>query len=698
MTPTREIYGNIVGGEFVYLFMLVSFGVLSWAFYRHVRMWMQGQPENRFDDLGRRLKAMLIQGLGQGKTLREGAPGLLHFLMYSGFVVLFIGTLMVAVEEDMGIHFLHGNFYLFFSVTLDIFGLLCLIGVVGLTCRRYIIRPTGLDSRPEDLIILAFFIAVLGTGFLVEGARIGATELIQHPDWAMWSPVGASIAAAFWGLGATEAQFLGWHRFWWWFHMIINFGFLAYIGFSKLSHLAFSPVNIFFHKFRAKGELAPIADLDKALEGDEEAMERVKFGAGKLEDFTWKQLLDLDACTRCGRCQDNCPAWLSGKPLSPKFVILDLQKHMHATLNGNGHATDEDEDENGVSMIGDVISEDVLWSCTTCRACEENCPVSIEHVDTIVDMRRNLVLEQGSMPETAEAALRSLEQRGHPWRGTQETRTGWTEGLEIPMIADNPDAEYLFWVGCTGALVDRNIQVTIALAKVLKAANVSFAILGEEEGCTGDPARRMGNEYLFQIMAQQNVETLNSYNVRKIVTHCPHCFNTLANEYPQFGGHFEVIHHSQLIAYLVDTGRLEPSHEFTEKVTYHDACYLGRHNDVFAEPRGVLESIPGLEMFEMKWNQKKGLCCGAGGGHAWMEVNIGKRVNHIRTEQAQETGASVVATGCPFCMQMFEDGIRTKGVEEEMRVHDIAELMAQSLPDPSPESGNGPTDEHQAEA
>ena len=396
---------------------------------------------------------------------------------------------MVAVQEDMGLEFLHGDFYLFFSLTLDVFGLLCLIGVGGLTYRRYVIKPPGLDNRLEDLIILLGFLVVLGSGFLVEAARIGATELQQHPDWAVWSPVGAVVAVVFWGLGATEGQFLAWHRFWWWTHMIITFGFLTYIGFSKLSHLVFSPLNIFFHKFRPKGALAPIANLDKALEGDEEAMESVRFGAGKLEDFTWKQLLDLDACTRCGRCQDNCPAWLSGKPLSPKFVILDLQRHLHASAHtpsasGPGEA---DEASNGVAMIGDIISEEVLWSCTTCGACEENCPVSIEHVDTIVDMRRNLVLEQGRMPETAEAALRSLEQRGHPWRGTQETRTSWTDGLDIPFIADNPEAEYLFWVGCTGALVDRNIQVTKALVQILKAAQVSFAILGEEETCTGDP-------------------------------------------------------------------------------------------------------------------------------------------------------------------------------------------------------------------
>jgi Fe-S oxidoreductase len=332
-------------------------------------------------------------------------------------------------------------------------------------------------------------------------------------------------------------------------------------------------------------------------------------------------------------------------------------------------------------MIGGVITEDVLWSCTTCGACEEHCPVSIAHIDTIVDMRRNLVLEQGSLPDTAEAALRSLEQRGHPWRGTQETRTSWTDGLDIPMLADNPEAEYLFWVGCTGALVDRNIQVTKALAKILLQAGVSFAILGEEETCTGDPARRLGNEYLFQMLAQQNIETLKNHQVRKIVTHCPHCFNTLRNEYPQFGGNFEVLHHSQLITQLIEAGRLTPSKAFTEMVTFHDACYLGRHNSVFAAPRQTLNAIPGVQLQEMRWNQRKGLCCGAGGVHAFMEVNIGRRVNHIRTEQAIDTGASVVATGCPFCMQMFEDGIKAKGVEETMRVQDIAELIAQSLPD-----------------
>jgi Fe-S oxidoreductase/nitrate reductase gamma subunit len=693
MEPTREIYGNIVGGEIVYLFMIVVACLLGWALYQRVRLWQQGRPENRFDDLGRRLKAMLIHGLGQGKTLREGQPGLLHFLMYSGFAVLFIGTLMVAVEEDLGIEFLHGTFYLFFSVTLDVFGLLCLIGVGGLTYRRYVLQPTGLDNRREDLIILLWFMAVLATGFLVEAARIGGTELNQHPGWAAWSPVGAFIALVFEGFGASESHhFLSWHRFWWWTHMVITFGFLTYIGYSKLSHLFFSPLNIFFHKFRAKGELAPIANLDKALEGDEEALESVRFGAAKLADFTWKQLLDLDACTRCGRCQDNCPAWLSGKPLSPKFVILNLQQHMNATAKAV--LAGEEEPSNGVAMIGDVITEDVLWSCTTCRACEENCPVSIEHIDAIVDMRRNLVLEQGSMPETAEAALRSLEQRGHPWRGTQETRTSWTEGLAIPSIADNPEAEYLFWVGCTGALVDRNIQVTKALATILLEAGVSFAILGEEEGCTGDPARRLGNEYLFQILAQQNIETLKNYQVKKIVTHCPHCFNTLKNEYPQFGGSFEVIHHSQLIAQLIEDGRITPSKAFTEKVTYHDACYLGRHNDVFAEPRQTLQAIPGMQMQEMEWNQRKGLCCGAGGGHAFMEVNIGRRVNHIRTEQAIATGASVVATGCPFCMQMFEDGVKAQGVEENVRVHDIAELIAASLP--PRDNGSGPTDGSEA--
>lgn len=685
MTPTREIYGNIVGGEFVYLFMVVSFGILGWALFQRYRLWMQGRPTNRFNALGQRLKEFLVYGVGQQKTLRE-FPGLLHFFMYAGFIVLFIGTLMVAVHEDLGIHFLQGPFYLFYSLTLDLFGLLCIIGVAGLTYRRYVVRPTGLDNRREDLIILLWFLAVLLTGFIVEGARIGGTELQQHPAWAIWSPVGASIAVVFRLLGASESTFLFWHRLWWWTHMVITFGFLTYIGFSKLNHLIFSPVNLLLHKSRANGELAPIANLAAALEGDEEAMASVRFGAAKLSDFTWKQLLDLDACTRCGRCQDNCPAWLSGKPLSPKFVILDLQRHMNATAAAV--LAGAEEPYQGVNMIGDVITEAVLWSCTTCRACEENCPVGIEHIDAIVDMRRNLVLEQGSMPETAEAALRSIEQRGHPWRGTQHTRTSWTEGLEIPLIADNPDAEYLFWVGCTGALVDRNMEVTRALARIMQQAGVSFAILGEEETCTGDPARRLGNEYLFQMLAQQNIETLNNYHVKKIITHCPHCLNTLKNEYPQFGGMFEVLHHSQLIDRLVAEKSITVSESIREKITYHDPCYLGRHNNIFAAPRRALQSVPGVEFQEIKWNQRKGLCCGAGGGHAFMEVNIGRRVNHIRTEQAMETGANVVATGCPFCMQMFEDGVKAKGVEESLRVQDIAELVAQALP---PSHGRAPS-------
>ena len=319
-----------LAGEWVYAFMAVSFGILGWALYRRYRLWMQGRPEDRLNDVWRRCKEMLVYGLAQQKTLREW-PGVLHVCMYAGFVVLFIGTLMVAVQEDLGIEFLHGPFYLLYSLTLDLFGLLCLVGVAGLTWRRYVRRPSGLDNRREDLIVLVWFIAVLLSGFVVEGARIGGTELQQHPGWAVWSPVGALIALVFAALGVSESLFLFWHRVWWWVHMVITFGFLTYIGFSKLSHLVFSPLNLLLHKSRANGELAPIANLDKALEGDEEALASVRFGAASLADFTWKQLMDLDACTRCGRCQDNCPAWLSGKPLSPKFVILDLQQHMNAT-------------------------------------------------------------------------------------------------------------------------------------------------------------------------------------------------------------------------------------------------------------------------------------------------------------------------------------------------------------------------------
>jgi Fe-S oxidoreductase len=448
--------------------------------------------------------------------------------------------------------------------------------------------------------------------------------------------------------------------------MLISFGAIAYAAlyWNRLWHIIVSTLNVFFRPPEPRGALIPIN-----LEATE------NFGATKVQDLTWKQLMDVDACTRCGRCQDACPAYASEKPLNPKKMLQDIKGQLveEAPYLLKGMVANPGRD-----LISEVVGEEEIWNCTTCRACSEACPIYIEHVDKIVDMRRNLVLERATIPETGEGALRSIEARGHPWRGTTATRTDWAEGLDIKVISDDSDVEILYWVGCTSALEDRSIKVAQAMGKLLELAGVDFGILGAEESCCGDPARRMGNEYLFQMQAQSNIELMKNYGVKKIVTNCPHCYNTIKNEYPQFGGEFEVIHHTEFVAELLQEDRLRIIKSDRGVVTYHDACYLGRYNDIFAPPRQILRSMPDITLVEMERNQERGFCCGAGGGHMWLEESTGRRINEMRTEQAIDAKARIVATACPYCLQMFEDGIKAKAAEESLKVMDVVELVAES--------------------
>ena len=667
--PTRIIFGNIAYGWLVYIFAVAMAIAFGWGCYQHFRLWRQGKPAFRLDRPWDRVKSVFGHGFGHQRLIKDAYPGLMHLLIFSAFVVEFIGTALIALQVDLGRVFLWGDFYLYYSLVLDIFGVLGIIGLIMAAERRYLRKVERLTDTPDDSSALLILFVVFLTGFLVEGMRIGATELSQHPNWAVWSPGGLVIAKTAAAAGFTQETFLRWHRFWWWFHMVLIFGFLAYIPYSaKLFHMISAPINAFLSDLKPKGILEPIPDFEEVE----------SFGAAKLQDFTWKQLLDLDACTACGRCQARCPAYNSGKPLSPKQVILDLRNYMHdlaatPVAGTDGHAAEVHQ------MVGDVIKDDTLWACTTCGACVQECPVMIEHIDTIVDMRRHLVMNEARMPETVEQALRSMEQRSHPWRGTPYTRTNWTEGLDVPVLSEKGGAEYVFWVGCTGALMDRNIKVTQAMATILKAAGVDFAVLGEEEVCTGDPARRLGNEYLFQLLAQRNIETLQQYGVKKILTQCPHCFNTLLNEYPQFGGTFEVIHHTQFVERLLREGQLRLTKPITQTITYHDSCYLGRHNGIYQAPREILQQIPGVKTVEMEHNRERGLCCGAGGGHAWMDENSPRKVNFMRTEEAVRTTADVIGSACPFCLQMFEDGIRGVHAEESLVVQDLAEIVAKAL-------------------
>ncbi len=676
MEPHRESLWNI---EFAWIFYtLATLTVLFvlYAIYRHYRRWKVGQPAGRGSQLGRRfidfLQIALIDVLVHRKffgadkkdwRFREFYPGLIHFLIFSGFIVLFLATALEFINHYI-VHFLEGNSYLAYSLLSDVFGIFVIIGVVLALVRRYGQKPARLDNKRDDLIALLLILVIIISGFVLEGLRIAATELQTNPGWAVWSPGGYVFALAFEGAG--QETLLGWHTSTWWFHIILTLGTAVYVALfnSRLFHILWDPVNIFFRNLGAPGALATI---------DFETTEL--FGVSKIEEFTWKQLLDLDACTSCGRCQDACPANFSGKNLNPKQVIQDLKDHLYDVYPG---LVSLKPAESRREMIGEVITEDVIWDCTTCRACQQVCPVYIEHVDKIVDMRRNLAMEHSRFPEAAQEALKSLSTRGHPYRGTVATRTTWCEDMDIKVLSDDADIDVLYWVGCSAALDDRNIKVAQATAKILKAAGINFGILGDEEACCGDPARRMGDEYLFQTLCQQNIEILKGYNVKKILTTCPHCFNSLRHEYPQFGGNFEVIHHSQFISELIQSGKIKVKQDFTGKAAYHDSCYLGRYNDIYEEPRAILQAVSG-NTTELPRHRTNSFCCGGGGGHMWMEEEPDKRVSMRRMEEIIDTGVDCVASACPYCLTMFDDAIKAKEVGESVKSLDISELVVQSL-------------------
>ncbi|MDA8235098.1 MAG: heterodisulfide reductase-related iron-sulfur binding cluster [Clostridia bacterium] len=647
---TRQIFWNITGYWLIYPMLTVALAFFCYGFYRRFTLWKLGKSEKSQLQIWAGIKDVIIFGFGHKRIIKDLLPGIMHLLIFWGFVLLTFATTVIALQADLGIPLFQGKLYLFIKLTANLFGLFALIGISLAAFRRYVIRPKGLDNKPDDALTLLLIFLILLSGFLIEGVRMAVL-----PDpWASWGFVGQWLASIF-QLTFNEVQLILVHSLLWWIHLILALVFIGHLPYSKLLHVFLGPVNLFLRRRNPVGVPEKIDFEDESLE---------TFGKSKLEEFSWKILFNTDVCIRCGRCQDNCPANLSGKHISPKAVIQDMRTIMT-------------EKKTGRTLIGEIIPEEDLWSCTTCRSCEEQCPMFIEHVDKTIEMRRHLVLMESSFPPEAKQSFKNMEVNGNPWGLSSLTRGTFLQGLGVKTLQENPAAEVLYWPGCAGSLDARNQKVSAALVKLMQEAGVNFAILGNEEKCCGDSARKLGNEYLFYSLATENIEAIKDYGIRKIVTQCPHCFNMLKNEYPQFGGDFEVVHHTEFLLDLLNQGILSISHGEGKKVSYHDPCYLGRYNQIYEPPRKLIQAA-GLEIMELPRNREKSFCCGAGGGRMWLEENEGQRINVMRTDQVIAITPDLVCTACPFCLTMINDGVNAREASEKIKVKDIAEILAEN--------------------
>ena len=669
---------------------VVCFAVAGRRFFWLSKLIRSGQPADRAWAGFRRAKegvtAEIVEVAGQRKLLKWTVPGIAHFFTMWGFTVL-LTTILEAYGalfiRDFAIPFIGRSNWLAFVE--DFFATAVLLSLVVFTVIRIKNAPARKDRASRFYgshlgpawLVLFMISMVIVTLLVYRGAQINTgyfpftTDGVTSP-WAFASQFVASIlptstsvndAVEYWGIIANIG---------------VIAGFLVIVSYSKHLHIFLAPLNVAFSRRpRALGGLDKTPDMDM-----ENVTEDTVFGVGKIDDFTWKQMLDFATCTECGRCQSVCPAWNTGKPLSPKLLIMGLRDNMFASADRLLSGSTEGAVD---TLVPSIIDPDVLWSCTTCGSCTEQCPVDIEHVDAIIDMRRYEVLMESRFPSEAGLLLRNMENQGDPWGLGGSKRTEWLAALdfEVPVIEDTipDDIEYLYWVGCAGSLDERGRQQVVSTARMLHRAGVTFGILGPRESCSGDPARRFGNEYLFQEMAKNNIATLNEVGTKKIVASCPHCFNTIKNEYPALGGDYEVIHHAELLTHLVKNGRLRPGFNYKGTVTYHDPCYLGRHNRIILEPRTVLAAIPGVTQVEMGRCREKGFCCGAGGARMWMEEKIGTRINQNRGDEAIATGASRIAVGCPFCSVMLNDAVTSRqgqGAAPGVEVVDVATLLLRS--------------------
>jgi Fe-S oxidoreductase len=691
-------------------------GVFAVSAVRRYRLLRVGQPtwEPRFDRIPERVRAVVRFALVQKKMPNYALAAFGHYLIFSGFIVLLLRTLVLwgrgfdprfnlwilGPEPVLGIPL--GAIYGFVK---DCFALLVLAGVAVFLYLRLIRRERRMTLSREGIVILGIIATMMLADLSYDGASLAlaatfsgdcgalgswecewTSKLVAPlasppaPGFQLAEPGGSAIAVLFAGLPTGALIAIALAGFW--THSTLVLIFLNILPYSKHFHIITAVPNVFFGDLTPNGRLKPLAPSTEALMGlvekasEGEDLHGARVGYGRIEHFPWKDVLDFYTCTECGRCSDNCPATLTGKKLSPKHFTLDLRNNLYSRQKELIAG-----ERKPVDLVPTVIDPDVLWACTSCRACEEQCPVNITYVDKIVQMRRSLVVLRGEFPKELSKPFEGMEVNGNPWNLSRQDRSTWADGLEVPTFAQKPSTPVLFWVGCAASYDDRAKRIARSTARLLKLAGVDFAILGDEETCTGDPARRAGNEYLFSMLAETNAATLNGYKeqggIRTIITTCPHCFNTLTNEYPDFGARFEVVHHTDFVLGLLAQGKLSPTEPVRGKVVFHDSCYLGRYNGIYESPREILKRIEGVELVEVeRFQRSKGLCCGAGGAQMWMEEQNNDRINVKRTLQLLDTGATKLATACPFCMTMVGDGIKSQSREESVANYDVIELLA----------------------
>jgi Fe-S oxidoreductase len=666
------------------LFSFILFASLGTFFFRAFTLYdyfRLGKADYRLAALSERIKSVLVQ-VGLHKTMfRITYSGVLHFFIFYAFVILFTVILATIGEGLFGPQFelpLIRDVPILFNLLALSQDVIIVLGLIGLGMAFYqrLFHPPerfhGSDER-DAYVILSMITGVIVSTLIVISTR----QALGWSDFPFWAaPVRSTIANLFDALGTDTT--LAVFEVAWWLHVLIVFSFLPYLLHSKHMHVIVGVPNVMLRDLTARGRLEPLDLSDETRE---------VFGTGEVDGFTWKHMLDFYACTECGRCQSVCPAYAAGKPLNPKLLIMDLREYLDEVgpslislaQKSNGDYGEKGTPKSGRQMVGDAILDDTLWACTTCFACVYECPLYIEHVDDIIDMRRYLTLTEGRMPDSLGATINQVNRTGNPWGQPAADRMKWADGLNVPLMADKKEVEVLYWIGCAGAYDPNGQKTSQAMVKILRQAGINFAVLGQEEFCNCEWARRGGDEYTYQEATRRIMDTFGQYKFKTILTHCPHCFNTMANEYPDFGGHYEVVHHSQFISRLVADGRISPKQARNETITFHDACYLGRYNQIYDDPRQAIAAIPGVNLVEMERSRDKGMCCGGGGANVWYEIHGEREINELRLEQAMEVNPRTVGAACPYCKLMLNSAVESKGVSQTVAIKDIAELVAESL-------------------